>query len=100
MSLKAPSDASAPLKLVGAGKFDLAISYEPEFFTAAQQKLPVTAVASIVPVPLNALISLPGSGITSPGEAQGQVDRHRRPALRQRRHQHHGERGQAQPRAT
>ena len=71
VSLKAPSDASAPLKLVGAGKFDLAISYEPEFFTAAQQKLPVTAVASIVPVPLNALISLPSAGITTPAKLKG-----------------------------
>lgn len=71
VSLKAPSDASAPLKLVGAGKFDLAISYEPEFFTGKEQKLPVTAVASIIPVPLNALISLSDSGITTPSKLTG-----------------------------
>jgi len=71
VSLKAPSDASTPLKLVGAGKFDLAISYEPEFFTAVEKKLPVMGVASIIPVPLNALISLSDSGITSPAGLKG-----------------------------
>jgi len=71
VSLKAPSDASAPLKLVGAGKFDLGITYEPELFTSAEKKLPVTAVAWIIPVPLNALISLSDSGITSPAKLAG-----------------------------
>jgi putative hydroxymethylpyrimidine transport system substrate-binding protein len=71
VSLKAPSDASAPLKLVGAGTFDLAISYEPEFFFAAAKKLPVTAVAAIVPVPLNSLISMKKAGITAPAELRG-----------------------------
>jgi putative hydroxymethylpyrimidine transport system substrate-binding protein len=71
VQLNAPSDASAPLKLVGTGKFDVAISYEPELFFAAEKKLPVVAVASVVPVPLNSVISLKKAGITSAAKLKG-----------------------------
>ena len=46
VKLQAPSDPSAPIRLVGVGKADLAVSYEPELFFAAAKKLPVIAVAS------------------------------------------------------
>jgi putative hydroxymethylpyrimidine transport system substrate-binding protein len=51
-----PSNAADPIKLVGLGKVDLAITYEPEMFYGQQNGLPVMAVATVVPVPLNALI--------------------------------------------
>jgi putative hydroxymethylpyrimidine transport system substrate-binding protein len=54
--MRAPSDPAAPLKLVAAGKTDLAISYEPELFFAGQQRLPVVAVAAVVPRPLDSVI--------------------------------------------
>ena len=47
VAIHAPSDPSSPLKLVGAGQSDLAVSYEQEVFLAAQKKLPVVAVASV-----------------------------------------------------
>src|SRR5262249_17543347 len=53
VTIRAPSDPTAPLKLVGVGKSDLAVSYEPELFFAAAKKLPVVAVAPVVPQPLN-----------------------------------------------
>src|SRR5919205_2079732 len=65
VSMKPPSDPSAPIKYVGLGKVDLAISYEPDVFFAGQQRLPVRAVASIIPVPLLSLIALRDSKITS-----------------------------------
>lgn len=65
LNLRSPSNASDPIKLVGLDKVDLAISYEPEMFYGQQEGLPVVAVATVVPVPLNSLIVSPGSGITS-----------------------------------
>src|ERR1700712_3273716 len=37
VSIAAPADPSAPLKLVAAGRSDLAISYEPEVALAHEQ---------------------------------------------------------------
>src|SRR5438094_5060905 len=58
VAIHAPSDPTAPLKLVAVGKTDLAVSYEPEVFLAAAKKLPVKAVAAVVPRPLNSLIAI------------------------------------------
>src|SRR6266536_565434 len=60
-----------PIKLVGLNQVDLAISYQPDLFLASPKELPVKAVAALVPVPLNSLIALGGSGITSPGALGG-----------------------------
>lgn len=56
--VRVPSDPTTPLKLVAANRVDLAVSYEPELFFAAEKRLPVIAVASLVPRPLDSLISL------------------------------------------
>ncbi len=69
--MRAPSDPSAPLKLVALRKADLAISYEPDLFFAAEKRLPVTAVAALIPVPLNSLIALPTAGISTPASLKG-----------------------------
>jgi len=58
VTIRAPSDPTAPLKLVAAGRSDLAVSYEQELFFAAAKKLPVEAVAAIVPQPLNSFMSI------------------------------------------
>ena len=58
VSIRAPSDPTAPLKLVAVGTSDFAVSYEPELFFAAAKKLPVVAVAAVVPQPLNSLIAI------------------------------------------
>jgi len=71
VSMKAPSDPSAPIKLVGLNKVDLAISYEPEVFFAAEKHIPAIAVAAIVQVPLNSIIALRDSGITTPASLEG-----------------------------
>jgi len=55
-----PSNAADPIKLVGLNKVDLAISYQPEMFYGQENGLPVVAVATVVPVPLNSLIVAPG----------------------------------------
>ena len=57
-----PSDPSAPLKQVAAGRVDLAISYEPEVLRARDQGLHVVAVGALVQKPLTSIISLPSAG--------------------------------------
>ena len=68
-----PSDPSAPIRQVAAGRADLAISYEPEVLLAQDQGLPVTAVAALVPQPLTSLISLPKAGIADPADLAGKT---------------------------
>jgi putative hydroxymethylpyrimidine transport system substrate-binding protein len=58
VAIQAPSDPTAPLKLVGAGRADLAVSYEQELFLAAAKHLPVAAVAAVVPQPLNSFMAI------------------------------------------
>ena len=71
VNFRVPSSAADPLKLVGLGRADLAISYEPELFYAQQEHLPVTAVAAVIPVPLNGLIVSPKLRITSLCQIKG-----------------------------
>jgi putative hydroxymethylpyrimidine transport system substrate-binding protein len=68
-----PSDPSAPIKQVAAGRADLAISYEPEVFLAREQGLDVQAVAALVDSPLTSLISLPRGGIASAADLSGKT---------------------------
>jgi putative hydroxymethylpyrimidine transport system substrate-binding protein len=68
-----PSDPSAPIKEVAAGRVDLAISYEPEVLLARDQGLPVKAVAAVVPTPLTSLIWLKGSGISNVKSLKGKT---------------------------
>jgi putative hydroxymethylpyrimidine transport system substrate-binding protein len=58
VTIRAPSDPTAPLKLVAARQSDLAVSYEQELFFAAARKLPVVAVAAVVPQPLNSIVAI------------------------------------------
>ena len=69
--IHAPSDPSVPLKLLDAGKTDLAISYEPEVLRARDKGLNVTAVGALVRVPLTSVISLPAAGILRPSDLNG-----------------------------
>jgi putative hydroxymethylpyrimidine transport system substrate-binding protein len=68
-----PSDPSAPIREVAAGRVDLAISYEPEVLLAHDQGLPVKAVAALVPTPLTSLIWLKDSGIQGVKDLQGKT---------------------------
>ena len=68
-----PSDPSAPIKLVAAGRVDLAVSYEPEVLLAHDQGLPVKAVAALAPEPLTSLIWLQDSGIKSVKDLRGKT---------------------------
>jgi putative hydroxymethylpyrimidine transport system substrate-binding protein len=71
VKLQPPSDVASPIKLIGLNKVDLAISYQPEMFYGQQSGLPVVAVATVVPVPLNSLIVAPGETASSLADMKG-----------------------------
>lgn len=70
---RVPSDPAAPIKLVAAGRVDLAVSYEPEVLIARDQGQSVTAVAALVASPLTSLISLPEAKIDEPSDLRGKT---------------------------
>ncbi len=72
VKLQVPPDPSAVLRLLAAGKADLAISYEPDLLLARDQgQEDLVGVAALVQVPLTSLISLPESGVKSPADLAG-----------------------------
>jgi putative hydroxymethylpyrimidine transport system substrate-binding protein len=66
-----PSDPAAPLRLLAAGKADLAISYEPEVLLARDHGAKVVAIGAIVQKPLTSLISLGEKGVKDPASLAG-----------------------------
>jgi putative hydroxymethylpyrimidine transport system substrate-binding protein len=69
--VQVPSDPASPLKLLAAGKVDIAISYEPEVLLARNQGLPLVSVGAIVQKPLTSIVSLGSKGITNPAQLRG-----------------------------
>ena len=73
VEVQSPSDPAAPLKLLAAGKVDLAISYEPEVLLARDRGLRVVAIGAIVQKPLTSLISIGKNAITRPEQLDGKL---------------------------
>ncbi len=61
----APADPAEPLKLLAAGKVDLAISYEPELLLARDRGLKLVSIGALVQRPLTSIIALPGSHVSA-----------------------------------
>ncbi len=68
-----PSGVSDALTLVGAGRADVGVSYEPELFFAQEHHAPVVAVATVVPTALASIIAPGSSGIRSPADLRGKT---------------------------
>jgi putative hydroxymethylpyrimidine transport system substrate-binding protein len=68
-----PSGPATPLKLLAAGKVDVAISYEPEVLLARSQGIPLVAVAAIAQKPLTSIISLASKHIRTPADLRGKT---------------------------
>ena len=66
-----PSDPSAPLRLLAAGRVDFAVSYEPEVMLARDRGEPLVAVAAIVQKPLTSIISIGRHAILRPAQLRG-----------------------------
>jgi putative hydroxymethylpyrimidine transport system substrate-binding protein len=71
VTIRTPSDPSLPLKLLAAGKIDLAISYEPELLLARDRNVPLVAIAALVQRPLTSIISLPKARIRTVADLRG-----------------------------
>ena len=68
--IEAPPDPAAPLRLLQAGRVDLAISYEPELLLARDRGAELVAVGALVQQPLTSLISL-DAAIRRPQDLRG-----------------------------
>lgn len=66
-----PSESAEPLKLLAAGKVDMAISYEPEVLTARDQGLKIVSIAALVQRPLTSIIALPSAHVHSIADLAG-----------------------------
>jgi putative hydroxymethylpyrimidine transport system substrate-binding protein len=71
VQVRVPSDPALPLKLLQAGKVDLAISYEPELLLARNQGLPLVSIAAIVQQPLTSIVSVGSKHIKTPAQLRG-----------------------------
>ncbi|HEX7301098.1 MAG TPA: ABC transporter substrate-binding protein [Solirubrobacteraceae bacterium] len=68
--IETPSDATSPLKLLSAGRADLAITYEPELLLSRDKGQKIVAVGALIQRPLSSLISLRGK-VKSPRDLAG-----------------------------
>lgn len=73
VSIDTPTDPALPIKLVAAGKVDLAVSYEPEVLLAREQGLDVVAVGSIVNQPLTSMMWLKRSKVKRVADLKGET---------------------------
>jgi putative hydroxymethylpyrimidine transport system substrate-binding protein len=67
----APADPNDPPKLVAAGRFDLAITYQPQLYMAVAEGLPLRRIATLVATPLNSLVVLKSGPIQSIADLAG-----------------------------
>ncbi len=66
-----PAEASDPLKLLAAGRVDMAISYEPELLLARDQGLKLVSIAALVQRPLTSIIAPASAHVNSVAELAG-----------------------------
>jgi putative hydroxymethylpyrimidine transport system substrate-binding protein len=68
---QAPADPAEPLKLLAAGRVDVAISYEPELLLARDQGLKLVSIGALVQRPLTSIIALPGKHVRKVADLAG-----------------------------
>lgn len=73
VDMQVPSDASAPPKLVAAGKADVAISYQPDLMLQVKAGVPVVRFGTLIDSPLNCLIALKDGPIKSLEDLKGKT---------------------------
>ncbi len=68
-----PAEPADPLKLLAAGKVDMAISYEPELLLARDQGLKLVSIGALVQRPLTSIIALPGQHVRKVADLAGKT---------------------------
>jgi putative hydroxymethylpyrimidine transport system substrate-binding protein len=71
VSITPPPDPSAPLKLLLAGRTDIAISYAPELLLARDKGADLVAVGALVQKPLTSLMAVGKAGVRTPRDLRG-----------------------------
>ena len=71
VTITPPPDPSAPLKLLLAGRTDIAISYEPELLLARDKGAELVSVGALVQKPLTSLMAVGKTGARTPRELRG-----------------------------
>ena len=66
-----PAEPAEPLKLLAAGKVDMAISYEPELLLARDQGLKLVSIGALVQRPLTSIIALPAAHVSKVSDLAG-----------------------------
>ena len=69
VTIREPPDPSAPLKLLAAGKVDVAISYEPELLLARDKGEDLVSIGALVQRPLTSIIAV-GTGLKRPADLE------------------------------
>ena len=70
-TISVPANPGNALEEVAAGRADFAVSYEPDVLLARQQGIPIRSVMALVDRPLNTIMSLTSSHITSARDLKG-----------------------------
>lgn len=71
VKLETPAGTDDAVKLLAAGKADLALSYQTVIAISRAEDIPVVSLAAIVRHPLNRLFALEQSGIQRPKDLEG-----------------------------
>nr|WP_246616526.1 ABC transporter substrate-binding protein [Thaumasiovibrio subtropicus] len=71
INIQEPADPSVPAKLVAAGRVDMAVSYQPSLTVDVAAGLPLIRSATLIATPLNSMMVLDKSGITSLDQLKG-----------------------------
>jgi putative hydroxymethylpyrimidine transport system substrate-binding protein len=66
-----PTESAEPLKLLAAGKVDMAISYEPQLLLARDQGLKLVSIGALVQRPLTSIIALPAAHVQKVADLAG-----------------------------
>jgi putative hydroxymethylpyrimidine transport system substrate-binding protein len=73
VSFVEPADPSAPPRLVAAGQGDLALTYQPTFYLAVAEGMPLQRIGTAIATPLNSLVVLADGPIRSIGDLRGKT---------------------------
>lgn len=70
VDVQVPGDPSAPLKLLAAGRTDLAISYEPELLLARDRGADLVSIGALIQRPLTSIIAPGSSNVRRPADLE------------------------------
>lgn len=73
VELVAPSDPSAPPRLVAAGEGDIALTYQPSLYQQVEEGLPLSRIGTLVATPLNTLVALADGPIETLADLKGKT---------------------------